>query len=247
MSIGDDTWWSPWRETEGSLILHVDLRSDPDREQRALAMLDRDERARWKRFLVKEARRQYALCRAALRINLCQRLGCPDRELSFGYLAHGKPFAKVNGAVADVNFNVSHSGQHGLIGFAQRDEFGLDLEVRTPGRDFDGIGSTVYGPRERLALSAATGSEKAHLFYRLWGLKEALIKALGTGFSLSPARFEVPEPMLDGARGAVFHFPHRPADPFWLEDLGEPRFAAAYACRMEAGDSAARTGHPLRV
>ncbi len=238
MSVGSDAWWNPWHETDGSLILHVDLGPDPDREQQALALLDRDEQARWKRFLVKEAQRQYALCRAALRINLCERLGCRNRELSFGYLEHGKPFAKVNGAPADVSFNVSHSGQHGLIGFAQRDEFGVDLEVRTPGRDFDGIGSSVYGPREQLVLAAAAGHDKAVLFYRLWSLKEALIKALGTGFSLSPYRFEVPRPMLEGEQSAVFRFPHRPSDAFWLEDLGEPRFAAARAYRLPTGEGA---------
>ncbi len=244
MSVSGNTWWSPWREAEGSLILHVDLRPDPDREQQALAVLDHDEQARWKRFLVKEAQRQYALCRAALRINLCERLGCPNQELSFGYLEHGKPFAKVNGAPADVSFNVSHSGQHGLIGFAHRDDFGVDLEVRTPGRDFEGIGSTVYGPRERLALAATTGRDQAALFYRLWSLKEAVIKALGTGFSLSPSRFEVPTRMLEGEQSAVFRFPHRPSDAFWLEDLGEPRFAAARAYRLpteEATSSNARS------
>ena len=238
MNIGGDAWWSPWRDAEGSLILHVDLRPDPDREQQALAMLDRDEQARWKRFLVKGAQRQYALCRAALRLNLCERLGCPNRELSFGYLEHGKPFAKVNGVPTDVSFNVSHSGQHGLIGFAQRDEFGVDLEVRAPGRDFDGIGSTVYGPRERLALAAAAGHDKVVLFYRLWSLKEALIKALGTGFSLSPSRFEIPKPMLEGELSTVFRFPHRPSDAFWLEDLGESRFAAARAYRLPADEAA---------
>ena len=241
MSVGGNAWWAPWRESEGSLILHLDLGPDPDREQQALAVLDRDERARWKRFLVKEAQRQYAFCRAALRINLCERLGCPNRDLSFGYLEHGKPFAKVNGAPADVRFNVSHSGRHGLIGFTQWDEFGLDLEVRTPGRDFDGIGSSVYGPRERLALAAAAGHDKMVLFYRLWSLKEALIKALGTGFSLSPSRFEVPKPMLEGEPSAVFRFPHRPSDAFWLEDLGEPRFAAARAYRLPAEEAASRS------
>ena len=234
MSAGGDAWWKPWRETDGSRILHVDLGPDPDRERRALALLDRAERARWQRFLVKGARRQYALCRAALRINLCERLGCRNRELSFGYLEHGKPFAQVNGAPAEVSFNVSHSGRHGLIGFAQRDEFGVDLEVRTPGRDFDGIGSSVYGPREQRALAAAAGPDKAVLFYRLWSLKEALIKAVGTGFSLSPSGFEVPKPMLEGEPSAVFRFPHRPSDAFWLEDLGEPRFAAARAYRLPA-------------
>ena len=230
-------WWSPWREDGGSLILHVDLRPDPDSEELAFAVLDDDEQARWNRFAVKGARRQFALCRAALRINLCDRLRCSNRELSFGYLKHGKPFAKVNGVPSGANFNLSHSGRHGLIGFAKRDGLGVDLEVRVPGRDFDGIGSSVYGPWERLALSGAAGSEKTDLFYRLWSLKEALIKALGTGFSLSPSRFEVPRRMIEGERSAVFRFPHLPFDPFWLEDLGEPRFAAARAYRLTAEDN----------
>ena len=232
-----DVWWSPWRDAAGSIILHVDLRPDPRREERALALLDGREQTRWNRFVVSGARRQYALCRAALRVNLCERLGCSNRELSFGYLRHGKPFARVNGVRSDAKFNVSHSGEHGLIGFAKRAALGVDLEVRAPRKDFDGIGNSVYGPQERLALSAVAGREKAELFYRLWTLKEALIKALGTGFSLSPSRFEVPQPILDGEHSAVFRFPHRPSDPYWLEDLGEPRFAAARAYRLPSGDA----------
>ena len=229
-----DAWWSPWRRIGGSLILHVDLRPDPEREKRAHALLDEPERARWNRFAVSGARRRYALCRAALRINLCDRLGCSNDELSFGYLEHGKPFAKVGGKPSAASFNVSHSGRHGLIGFAGGSGFGVDLEVRAPGRDFDGIGRSVYGPQELLALSAAAGREKTNLFYRLWSLKEALIKALGTGFSLSPARFEVPAAMIEGRRSAAFRFPHLPHDPYRLEYLGEPRFAAACARRLTA-------------
>ena len=227
-----DAWWRPWREAGDLVILHVDLRPDPDREERALALLDKHEQARWNRFAVKDARRRFALCRAALRINLCDQLGCSNRELSFGYLEHGKPIAKVGGVPSGASFNVSHSGLHGLIGFAKRDGLGVDLEVRASGRDFDGIGSSVYGPRERSALAAVAGSEKVHLFYRFWSLKEALIKALGTGLSLNPSRFEVPWPMIEGERSAEFRFPHLPSDPFWLEDLGEPRFAAARAYRL---------------
>ena len=232
-----DTWWSPWREAGNSLILHVDLRPDPGREERALALLDDDEQARWSRFTVKGAGRRFALCRAALRINLCDRLGCSNRELSFGYLEHGKPYAKIDGVPSSASFNVSHSGGHGLIGFTKQEGLGVDLELRAPGRDFDGIGSSVYGPRERRALSAAAGSDKEHLFYRFWSLKEALIKALGTGFSLGPTRFEVPRSIIEGQRSAVFRFPHLPSNPYWLEDLGEPRFAAARAYRLEAKDA----------
>ena len=236
-SWSGDTWWSPWSAAGDSLILHVDLRPDPGREEEAYTVLDDGERARWSRLLHRGVRRQHTLCRAALRINLCERLGCSNGELSFGYLEHGKPFAKVNGTPSNVNFNVSHSGRHGLIAFAEQGALGVDLEMRASGRDFDGIGSSVYRPRERRALSAAAGSDKAYLFYRLWSLKEALIKALGTGFSLNPARFEVPRRIIEGERAAEFRFPHLPSDRFWLEDMGEPRFAAARAHRLAPGQS----------
>ena len=101
-------------------------------------------------------------------------------------------------------------------------------------RDLAGIGAHVYGATERRALATAEGRRKTHLFFRLWSMKEALIKALGCGFSLDPTSFEVPGPMLDGARSGVFRFPHAPSSTWRLLDLGEPRFAAAVAYRLPA-------------
>ncbi len=230
----DDTWWSPWHEVGDLTILHVDLRPDIRREERAFDTLDASERVRFNRFLVSDAKSQFALCRAALRFNLCQRLGCSNQDLSFGYLEHGKPFANMNGVRSDISFNVSHSGRHALIAFSSQSGLGVDVEVRTPGRDFDGIGRLVYGPHEQLALSSSKGDAKMQMFYRFWSLKEALIKALGTGFSLNPSRFEIPQQIIDGERSSIFRFPHLPADIFWLEDLGERRFSAAFAHRITA-------------
>ena len=105
-----------------------------------------------------------------------------------------------------------------------------------------GIGSLVYGPVERRLLAAATGCEKVHLFYRLWSLKEALIKGLGAGFSLNPSRFEVPPAMLQGERSGSFRFPHAPANEWRLLDLGEPRFAAALAYKVSPSDSITTAG-----
>ncbi|MXW72249.1 MAG: 4'-phosphopantetheinyl transferase superfamily protein [Acidobacteria bacterium] len=237
MTTHPGPWWNSWHKGEGALILHVDLRPDDGRERRALSFLDDEERRRWDGFVVKGARRRFSLCRAALRINLCERLGCANDALSFGYLEHGKPFAKVNGTPSPLSFNVSHSGSNGLIAFAEHDGLGVDLEERAPDRNFDGIGSSVYGPAEQRVLTAARGRRKADLFYRLWSLKEALIKALGTGFALNPSRFEVPPAMLGGARSSVFRFPHAPSDRWWLMDLGEPRFAAALAYRLPSRDT----------
>lgn len=224
-------WWTPWREVDEVTILHVDLAPDPEREAFAFDLLDDEEKARWRRFVVERAKRQFSLCRGALRIHLAERLGCSNRALSFGYLEHGKPFAKVQGHRTPVGFNVSHSGRHGLIAFAEHEWLGVDVEERVPKHDLDGIGAKVYGQSERDMLEAAVGTQKVHTFFRLWSMKEALIKALGTGFSLNPSRFEVPEPMLHGVRSGDFRFPHAPANTWRLHDLSEPRFAAALAYR----------------
>ncbi len=231
-AAADGRWWAPWREVDNATILHVDLTPDAGREARAFALLDDEEKGRWRRFLAVRARREFALCRAALRVVLAERLGCGDRVLSFGYGEHGKPFARVNGLRAAIGFNVSHSGPHGLIALAAREALGVDVEERLPRRDLDGIGSLVYGSGERRLLARAEGHDKVHLFFRLWSMKEALIKALGSGFSLSPSRFEVPEPMLQGARSSLFRFPHASSESWRLLDLGEDRFAAALAYRV---------------
>ena len=232
MSAPENEWWSPWREIEFVDVLHVDLSPDAEREAVAFDLLDDEEKARWRRFVVERAKRQFSLCRGALRIHLAERLGCSNRALSFDYLEHGKPVARVNGRRVPIGFNVSHSGRHGLIAFAEHDWLGVDVEERVLKSDLDGIGDKVYGRSEQEMLRTAAGAQKVHLFFRLWSMKEALIKALGTGFSLNPSRFEVPGPMLHGLRSGDFRFPHEPADTWRLHDLGEPRFAAALAWRL---------------
>ena len=225
----ENPWWSPWREADGATILHVDLAPDAEREARAVALLDDAEMARWRRMRSARAKRQFVLCRAALRVNLARHLDCANRQLAFDHLEHGKPVATVAGRRARCGFNVSHSGRHGLIAIGGQDGLGVDVEERLPRRDLEGIGGLVYGPMEKDLLAAATGVERIHVFYRLWSMKEALIKALGTGFSLSPRGFEIPEPMLCGCRSGVFRFPHMPSQAWRLLDLGEARFAAALA------------------
>ncbi len=227
-------WRRPWREVDAVSILHVDLAPDEEREARAFLLLDDEERARSGRFLSVRARRQFALCRAALRVALSERLGCANRQLAFGYLEHGKPFALVDGQRATIGFNVSHSGAHGLLALAADEWLGVDVEERESTRDLEGIGSLVYGPAERRSLALAAGCDKVELFYRLWSMKEALIKATGAGFSLNPSRFEIPPSMLEGARSGTFRFPHAPSDEWRLLDLGEARFAAALAYRVSS-------------
>ena len=224
-----DRWWRPFRKVGGAAVLHLDLAPDAAREAAALAWLDQEEQSRRQRFRHDGARRRFALCRAALRAILCSQLGCPNQQLAFGASQHGKPYALVNGQPAPIGFNVSHGSDHGLIAFAAEGRLGVDLEERSTTRDLDALIGSVLGPDERAELALARGNHRRHLFYHLWTVKEALIKALGTGHSLDVSQIEVPSSMLHGRKTGIFRFPHIPTVRWWLEDLGNEHFAAAIA------------------
>ena len=228
-----DSWFRAFREIGDILIVHVDLTPHEEREAHAISWLDEEEQVRQRRYRFDRPRREFALCRAALRSVLCRRLGCENERLAFGASEHGKPFALVNGTEAPVSFNVSHSGKHGLIALAPQGRLGVDVEERVAHIDLDGMSEIVFGPDEQADFASVRGREKFYLFFTLWTLKEALIKALGTGFSLDPSRFEIPSVVRRGARKSIFRFPHMPDVGWRLENLGNSDFAAAIAHELD--------------
>ena len=222
-------WWRPLAMRGAVTVLHVDLAPDEARESAALAALDEDERARWRAFEYSGPRRQFALCRAALRAVLSERLGCGNRELAFGTSEHGKPFAVVRGRPAPISFNVSHGGGHGLIAVSPAGRLGVDVEERVPHKRFDLLAAATFAEAERAEYEAARGAERSRLFFRLWTIKEALLKAHGDGFLLDATAFEVPRGMRAGQAGGAVRLPWEPGVVWRLEDLGDERFAAALA------------------
>ena len=81
-------------------------------------------------------------------------------------------------------FCISHKSAYGktivAVGFA-RQKFGLDLEILKP-RNFAAASEFCFNAFERELLAAADESEKALVFYKIYTIKEALIKARYLGF-----------------------------------------------------------------
>ena len=138
----------------------------------------------------------------------------------------------MDGLPITISFNVSHSGEHGLVALAPRGRLGIDVEERVPHRNMDLLIDGVFSKTEQAALASARGYGKLHLFFRLWTAKEALIKAHGMGFGLDVSKLEVPADMLSGKTWTVIRLPQLPEVTWKLEDLGEERFAAAIAHEM---------------
>lgn len=81
-------------------------------------------------------------------------------------------------------FCISHKSAEGktivAVGFA-RQKFGLDLEILKP-RNFAAASEFCFNAFERELLAAADESEKTLVFYKIYTIKEALIKARSLGF-----------------------------------------------------------------
>ena len=220
---------------DDAVVLHVDLAPSTAREAEAIAWLNDEERGRYEKYLYDGPRRRFALCRAALRAVLCDKLGCGNEQLAFGAFEFGKPFALLHGEMAPISFNVSHSGDHGLVAYAQEGWLGVDVEERVARSDLDGLIESALSPVEQAEFAAAGEHARFHEFLKLWTIKESLIKAVGLGISISMSELVVPAEMRQGAKGGVFQLPQMPEVSWRLEDLGAESFAAAVAHEVTPG------------
>ena len=218
-------------------MLHVDLAPHAEREQAALTSLDAGELARLGRFEYEGARRRFVLCRAALRDALRGALGCANDELAFGAGEHGKPFALVRDEPAAISFSVSHGGRHGRIALAPRGRIGVDVEEREPRRTLDLLAEAALADEERAEFDSAPEAERPGFFFRLWTMKEAVLKAHGTGFRSDMTAFAIPRALRHGASSGTLELPDAPGAAWRIDDLGDARFAAALA--REAGTEGA--------
>jgi len=241
----DGDWWRPFKLVGEATVIHVDLSPNAAREAEALGWLDESEQSRSRRFQFAGPRRRFGLCRAALRAILCRRLGCENGQLAFEESRHGKPFATVGGTPVPDSFNVSHSGDHGLIAFAPAGRLGVDIEERVAHRNLDLLVETVLGEQEQALLARTRGEARTHLFFKLWTMKEALIKAHGMGMALDPSRVQIPSAMLGGTTQSTLQSPEIPGVRWRLDDLSNEQFAAAVAHELGVETASRGNGSAL--
>lgn len=153
-------------------------------------LLSEAEWVRARRFAFEHLRRRYCAARSALRVLLSQRLNVAAADVRFVEGANGKPY--VEGA-PECAFNLSHSDDVALIAIAQhatRDEVGVDVEILRPMRDALALAERNYTEPECAPLRPLEGLARDTEFLRIWTRKEACLKALGSGLSVAPERFE---------------------------------------------------------
>ena len=149
-------------------------------DTRNLGWLSPAEAERRDRFVRQADRDRFALGRMLGRAALARRLGRRPEDIDFEIDSNGRPRLVGDGAW----FSLSHSGALVAAAVAPWPEVGLDIEREDEGADLIGVAASVFTDEEREAIAAAPGDARLRLFFSLWTLKEAYLKATGMGFGL---------------------------------------------------------------
>ncbi len=165
----------PAEHSEDVFVWRVPIFPGRDFALQLVPLLTRDEVEKSLRLIQEEDRQRFLVGRGVLRILLGRYLNVAPGSVSIGTGADQKPL--LTGAQADaIHFNVSHSGDWILIGFAAS-PLGVDIERIDPAFHFEEV-RTHYFTREELPLTATAAG-----FYETWTRKESLIKAFGSGLN----------------------------------------------------------------
>lgn len=161
----------------------------PPLERQWRDLLSPEEEEAERRFRVEPARRQHLAARALVRTTLSRYADVDPRRWRFRPGPQGKPEIAGPAGAPPLSFNLSHT--RGLV--ACLVTLGLDagVDVERPDREIrDPLALARHGfaASEQQALRRLTGRARSELFCDLWTLKEAYVKARGTGFLALPAR-----------------------------------------------------------
>lgn len=154
-------------------LWHARTPSRGDELRHLADVLSRAEHERAARFLRDVDRNSFVAARGLLRVLLGRYLKRDPAHLEIGATPAGKP--RIDGP---IEFNLSHSEDRIVLGFACERAVGVDIQRIVPGFPWRDHLDDVFSPEERAALTP--GKEHAE-FFRCWVRKEALTKAQGLG------------------------------------------------------------------
>lgn len=164
-----------------------------------------------------QARQQFLAGRCLARYAIAKCNPSSVHDLEFIYDINGKPYIQDSA----WHFNLSHSGQVIACAIAPS-EIGIDVEQTRSTIEHLAIAQRYFSALE-IAWLQKTSSPIAQKFTALWSLKEAYLKALGTGIAqdLSSMRWHILQKSIlmvqsEFSKKPWFCHLQRPYPNYWL-------------------------------
>jgi 4'-phosphopantetheinyl transferase len=197
------------------------------------AILDADERERANRFRWPSDRHAYVAAHALLRYALSAVAGASADSWRFHADPFGKPRLAPDTAVPGLEFSLSHTRGKALVGVGKDMQLGVDVERADPDKPFLEVAEHCFHAREVAYLRQETANpERCARFTTVWTVKEAFLKALGTGMSQALDSFAV-DPRGSGA--LIFADPALGAPDAW-HVCARARDGYHWACLVRPSD-----------
>jgi 4'-phosphopantetheinyl transferase len=155
------------------------------------SLLTPSEKAKLARFRFPADAQRGLASRGALRSVLGKYLEQDGATLEFTTEQQGKPVLAGAFPMGRIEFNVSHSGDWVLLGFARGRPLGVDVEQWRELETLAPIVRDYFAPPEVDAWLALPDALRQEGFFNGWTRKEAYLKALGLGLFKPLDRFHV--------------------------------------------------------
>jgi 4'-phosphopantetheinyl transferase len=170
-------------------VLHVwrlNLSGEP--YERSCDVMSPDEMKRAGRFVFDRDRNRFLRGRYLMRVLLGGYLATDPCALELLTQEHGKP---VLDSKYELGFNLSHSGDAGLLAVGRMADIGIDVEMCRLPKDAQDLAKSVFTPLEMNELDTTDANSLTRSFFTGWTRKEAYLKSFGMGLVVEPKSVNV--------------------------------------------------------
>ena len=171
-------------ETEAHIwIAFIEKRYDRRRFEWCKTILSEDEQKKYESFYFEDHRNQYLVSHALLRTSLSNYVNIPPENWIFSYNSYGRPQISKPQRAPELRFNLSRTRGITVCLISSAIEAGIDIESKKSLNDPKLLYKHVLSPSEISSLQRVSAQTLKKRFLIYWTLKEAYIKAIGTGLS----------------------------------------------------------------
>lgn len=164
-----------WSAHYDDLERHVKVLSD---------IVSQEEQKTASTFRIAADARKYVLRHGAVRIILGNYINQSPEMIPLLIGMNSKPCLDLEDSYSDISFNLSHSSEMILIGITKKRRIGVDVVKVDPSYRFHESADYILTIGEKAFLRKIEPTLRYEIFFRIWTLKEAILKATGSTLTM---------------------------------------------------------------
>jgi 4'-phosphopantetheinyl transferase len=215
-------------------VVSTDIAAEEFRHYRAILSID--ERARADRFVFELDKTRFVASHGQMRLKLGEYCDTRPENLQFRAGIHGKPY--LADPITPLQFNLSHSGSLAVLAVTHGSPCGVDIEIVRSKINTEAIAGRFFCVHENAWLQSLPAPKARPGFFRLWSVKEAILKAAGKGLSQPLSSIDTTNLILGTATRISLPDGGSRTRAFWVKEVNVAAgYTAAVALETAAVDS----------